>query len=269
MDELEFRSMKKYYEADGYEVIEIRKITDDISEYMATNGWDYRNHRFYENKKEHLFLGVPEANVEWVIKYANLLKKYKPISCYSWKRHYELKNFKVEKVCDVAPNIVKYSYKNRYNLYHYFYEDITQHIGLGFVNDTEDYYITKYNEMLVLYKEYLERKKLKKCTDEQVIKKGTDLVVKHKKICEKLNKIYEKKNHDYGDSFGETYNELGIISCVTRMNDKMNRLKTLVKTDNQVEDESISDTLLDLANYAVMTYMCLQKGDGKDDINAD
>ena len=268
MNELEFRSMKKYYEAHGYVVMEIREITEDISEYMATNGWDYLKYRFYENKKEHLFLGVPEAEDKWVIKYANLLKKYKPKSCYSWKRHYERKNYKVEKVYDITPNIVKYYYNGNYHN-HYFYEDIAQHIGLGFVNNTKDYYIIKYNKALVAYKEYLEREKLKKCTDEQVIKKDADLVAKHKEICEKLNKIYEKKNHDYGDSFGETYNELGIISCVTRMNDKMNRLKTLAKTDNQVEDESISDTLLDLANYAVMTYMCLQKGDGKDDINAD
>lgn len=190
MDELEFRSMKKYYEAYGYKVIEIRKITDDISEYMATNRWDLLNHRFYENKKEHLFLGVPEDKVEWVI---------------------------------------------------------------------------KYNEVLVSYKKYLEKEELKKCTNNQVIKKDADLVAKHKEICEKLNKIYEKKNHDYGDSFGETYNELGIISYITRMNDKMNRLKTLVKTDNQVKDESVSDTLLDLANYAIMTYMCLhQQDNGKE-----
>lgn len=259
MDELEFKSMKKYYEADGYELMEIRKITNDISEYLATNG---RNYMFYENKKEHLFLGVPEAKIKWVIKYANLLKKYKPISCYSWKRYYEQKNYKVEKVDDITQDIVKYYYDDYYHR-HYFYEDITQHIGLGFVDDTKDYYIIKYNKALVSYKEYLKKEKLKKCTNNQVIKKDADLIAKHKEICEKLNKIYEKKNHDYGDSFEETYNELGIISCVTRMNDKMNRLKTLAKTDNQVKDESISDTLLDLANYSIMTYMCLQDDKGK------
>lgn len=89
------------------------------------------------------------------------------------------------------------------------------------------------------------------------------LVEQHKKICDNLNKIYEKKNHDYGNSFGETYKELGIISCITRMNDKMNRLKTLAKTNNQVKDESVSDTLLDLANYAIMTYMCLHQQDNR------
>ena len=55
------------------------------------------------------------------------------------------------------------------------------------------------------------------------------LVEQHKKICDNLNKIYEKKNHDYGNSFGETYKDLGIISAVTRISDKFNRLKTLAK----------------------------------------
>ena len=88
------------------------------------------------------------------------------------------------------------------------------------------------------------------------------LVEQHKKICDNLNKIYEKKNHDYGNSFGETYKDLGIISAVTRISDKFNRLKTLAKGENNlVNDESLEDTLLDLANYAIMTYMCLQNNE--------
>ena len=84
------------------------------------------------------------------------------------------------------------------------------------------------------------------------------LVEQHKKICDNLNKIYEKKNHDYGNSFGETYKDLGIISAVTRISDKFNRLKTLAKgKNNLVNDESLEDTLLDMANYCIMTKMCL------------
>lgn len=88
------------------------------------------------------------------------------------------------------------------------------------------------------------------------------LVEQHKKICDNLNKIYEKKNHDYGNSFGETYKDLGIISAVTRISDKFNRLKTLAKGENNlVNDESLEDTLLDMANYCIMTYMCLHQQD--------
>ena len=84
------------------------------------------------------------------------------------------------------------------------------------------------------------------------------LVEQHKKICDNLNKIYEKKNHDYGNSFGETYKDLGIISAVTRISDKFNRLKTLAKYENNlVNDESLEDTLLDMANYCIKTKMCL------------
>ena len=81
-------------------------------------------------------------------------------------------------------------------------------------------------------------------------------VKQHCAICQKLNQIYKAKNHDYGDSFGDTYKKLGIISAVTRLSDKMNRLMSLaVSHDAQVKDERIEDTLLDMANYAIMTLI--------------
>ena len=81
-------------------------------------------------------------------------------------------------------------------------------------------------------------------------------MARHFAICQKLNQVYKAKNHDYGDSFGNTYKKLGIISAVTRLSDKMNRLMSLaVKHDAQVKDEKIEDTLLDMANYAIMTLI--------------
>ncbi|NHI49126.1 DUF1599 domain-containing protein [Clostridium botulinum] len=82
---------------------------------------------------------------------------------------------------------------------------------------------------------------------------------KHKAICEGLNEIYRNKNHDYGDSFGETYKKLGIISAVTRITDKVNRLQSLTVKDQKVKDESIKDTLKDLANYSIMTLIELEE----------
>lgn len=85
------------------------------------------------------------------------------------------------------------------------------------------------------------------------------LVAKHKEVCELLNSTYEQKNKAYGNSFGDTYKDLGIISAVTRISDKFNRLKTLAKNKEINQgDESIADTLLDMANYCIMTYMELQ-----------
>ena len=122
-----------------------------------------------------------------------------------------------------------------------------------------------------------------------------DRVKLHKDICEQLNDIYRRKNSDYGNSFGETFEKLGIISAVTRITDKVNRIQSLAsagyKKQNvcikdilefmktlpenckkqeiidkiceivasnsaqQVKDESIEDTLMDLANYAIMTLI--------------
>lgn len=83
----------------------------------------------------------------------------------------------------------------------------------------------------------------------------------HKEICNELNQTYEKKNSDYGNSFGNTFEKLGIISAITRITDKHNRLVSLCTSekDIQVKDETISDTLLDMANYCIMTEMELRK----------
>lgn len=80
----------------------------------------------------------------------------------------------------------------------------------------------------------------------------------HQEICDELNKIYKAKNHDYGDSFGETYKKLGIISAITRITDKVNRLQSLATKEQKVKDESIKDTLKDLANYSIMTLIELE-----------
>ena len=87
--------------------------------------------------------------------------------------------------------------------------------------------------------------------------------VKHyQQICDILNDIYKRKNHDYGDSFSKQFEEYGITSSVIRIEDKFLRLKQLSKNKAQVKDESIEDTLLDLANYAIMTVMELEKEQG-------
>lgn len=89
-----------------------------------------------------------------------------------------------------------------------------------------------------------------------------DKIAMHRDICVELNNTYEKKNHDYGDSFSETFKKLGIISAVTRITDKYNRLVslcTLPEEERRVKDETISDTLLDMANYCIMCEMALRE----------
>ena len=104
---------------------------------------------------------------------------------------------------------------------------------------------------------------MRKVTPEQALIKR---VRKHREICKTLNDTYAKKNADYGNAFGDTFQELGIVSAVTRIIDKTNRLKSLCKpgADQKVNDESIRDTLLDLANYAIMTVQEMDARGGDD-----
>ena len=84
-------------------------------------------------------------------------------------------------------------------------------------------------------------------------------VQRHAEICKEINDLYERKNHDYGDSFHQTFVEEGMAMARIRLGDKFSRfkhLKTLSRGGEQkVNDESIRDTLIDLANYAIMTVL--------------
>lgn len=79
-----------------------------------------------------------------------------------------------------------------------------------------------------------------------------------KVVVQELGDIYERKNHDYGNSFSRTFAEFGPIAAVVRMNDKMERLKMLCRNEALV-NESLRDTAIDLANYAIMLVMELDK----------
>lgn len=69
---------------------------------------------------------------------------------------------------------------------------------------------------------------------------------------DELLQTFVDKNADYGNSFESSLEEYGLIAAIIRMEDKMGRLRTLIKSEAKVKDESISDTLRDLSNYALM-----------------
>lgn len=78
----------------------------------------------------------------------------------------------------------------------------------------------------------------------------------HAQICSELHELYEAKNADYGDAFSRTFYEYGMVAPLLRMEDKLSRLKSLHRKGvQQIKQESMRDTLIDLANYAIMTVM--------------
>ena len=82
-----------------------------------------------------------------------------------------------------------------------------------------------------------------------------DKKTKFKGLLNEMFTTYVAKNHDYGDSFGESIREYGPIAGAAQIMHKHNRLKTLVKGESNKVGESIRDTLMDMANYCVMLVM--------------
>lgn len=70
---------------------------------------------------------------------------------------------------------------------------------------------------------------------------------------------FKAKNHDYGNSFAELFAECGMTYAYGHMAEKLKRVKSLMSDEAKVKGESMRDSLLDLANYAILTIMELDK----------
>ena len=80
-----------------------------------------------------------------------------------------------------------------------------------------------------------------------------------KEITDKMFETFKAKNHDYGSSFSNLFNECGMTYAYGHMAEKLERVKSLMKDDAKVNGEGMKDSLLDLANYAILTIMELDK----------
>jgi hypothetical protein len=89
-----------------------------------------------------------------------------------------------------------------------------------------------------------------------------DRVEQFRQIAKEIGDLYEKKDRVYGNSFGSTYEKLGIISAVTRISDKYNRLCNMATSPTPINDcgESLEDTLKDMAAYCIMTIVAMKDG---------
>ena len=86
-----------------------------------------------------------------------------------------------------------------------------------------------------------------------------------KEIHKQEEALYAERNEKYGDSFSKTFQEYGPTVALIRLEDKLNRAKSLISNGLDGSDgESLIDTLKDLSNYANMTIIELtstQEGD--------
>ena len=85
-------------------------------------------------------------------------------------------------------------------------------------------------------------------------------------VLDEMKELHAKKDKDYGSAFHKSFEEFGVTAGVVRLNDKMERVKSLVKNGKaEVKDDSLLDSLKDLGCYAVMLYVELKnKENGTD-----
>ena len=96
-------------------------------------------------------------------------------------------------------------------------------------------------------------------------------VKRFREIANELADLYEKKNSNYGDSFGQLYKTLGPISGLVPLHNKLDRATNLIKGDTN-HFESIEDTLRDLASYTIMNLIEMEaslckKEDGEEEFH--
>lgn len=76
-------------------------------------------------------------------------------------------------------------------------------------------------------------------------------------IMEEAFKIVKNKMNDYGAEALFSFKDFG---CLVRANDKVMRLRNLYTNKSQkVLDETIEDTWIDLANYAILALVLIRK----------
>lgn len=71
--------------------------------------------------------------------------------------------------------------------------------------------------------------------------------------------LYKKKNSDYGSATDKLFQKHGFEYYQIMLEQKMQRIDSLTKKDNQHNFESLEDTLLDLSNYAILAVESLRK----------
>lgn len=150
------------------------------------------------------------------------------------------------------------------DVYYYF---INQYGELDAITDTlinlNDYHVLDIETLLFCLRENL-RESYKNVQNMEKVKysnKAQSYVDYFDDILKEMSEVHQRKNADYGNNFHKRYEKYGFLTALLRLTDKMERLENIYeKGEIQVKDESVEDTLLDLANYAVMTIVELKNG---------
>jgi hypothetical protein len=98
-------------------------------------------------------------------------------------------------------------------------------------------------------------------SDDYKITKNLERSNEFTNVLNPVAELLEQKNHDYGRSYDRLREEFGEVSFLIRIDDKVNRLKTLVKHPAQVTTEAVEDTIKDIIGYCTLE-LCFRNNKG-------
>lgn len=86
-----------------------------------------------------------------------------------------------------------------------------------------------------------------------------------KKITEEMYDLHVRKNNDYSSEGIDNISSLGERGVFVRLWDKMCRMKALLwdRKDQKVNDESLDDTITDMAVYCIILLILRRDKWGK------
>lgn len=85
-------------------------------------------------------------------------------------------------------------------------------------------------------------------------------------ICNRMVETHIRKQGDYGDSYAGLIREFGDVAAVIPLQNKLDRIKNIIRNGGETNNESLADSVLGLACYAVMYLVELNKRSGFDEI---
>lgn len=101
-------------------------------------------------------------------------------------------------------------------------------------------------------------------TQSEFLDRLAKLYAMNVEISRKKNSDYANKNDPFQNfRVAEVFGIPVETGLVVRMSDKMSRISNLVKREAVVGDESILDSLSDLANYAMILRMWIESNNKK------
>lgn len=76
--------------------------------------------------------------------------------------------------------------------------------------------------------------------------------------------LLDEKGEDYGNCLGVLYKEYGMMFFTMMLANKLERLKNLNKKESVPKYESINDTLKDIAGYAILALIEMEKAESSE-----